>query len=133
MFVRDSTDLLLVVRWRIGDVAGVDDAFEQRQRLVVVELPQRDAGEFVDIAIFGKVLLMDLMKDSSCRGICPFRMRQHERRAIMEAAVKVSVPFEVHKVHICTFEQVLRLVMDKEIDRIEDIRVMGTLDRPEIA
>lgn len=57
-------------------------------------------------------------------------MQLHEDQVTLAEAPRALEPFEEHMVHsVCTFARVLLPVMDKEIDRIVDIQVMGTLGR----
>jgi hypothetical protein len=111
-----------------------EDVLQLQRRvglIVVVERQRHGVEEFADIVIFGKVQRMDLVRCLSFalnwKGIDPCRS---QLRVAIEEVRLVLVRFEVHMDHIGTFERELLLEKDREM---EDSRVMGTLDRQEIA
>lgn len=106
--------------------AGVDGANARQPRLVGAGVARQlhDAGEFVDIAVFGRVPQKDLVNCWCCRASDPCR---NLRQVAMKAVRQVLVQFEVHTGRSGTFEQEQRLVMDTGTDRIAGIRVKGTL------
>lgn len=107
---------------------GGDDVNVQQRRLVAVDAERqpRDAGEFVDIAVFGRARRMGLVMSWCCREGDPCRSL---RRVAATEVRQVLVSFEVRMGRSGTFVPMQRLVMGTGTDRIAGIRVTGTLDR----